>query len=62
VAKSSIGAVPTTNPFSMILSDEQHKIHLLGLGSWDPAANVHMTAYDKQLKDFTAMFDKEAIL
>jgi hypothetical protein len=33
-----------------------------GLGSWDPAAKAHMTAYDMQLKDFTTMYEEEAIL
>jgi hypothetical protein len=30
----------------------------MGLGSWDPAAKEHMMAYDKQIKDFTTMFDE----
>jgi hypothetical protein len=29
------------------------------LGSWDPAAKEHMMAYDKQIKDFKAMYDEE---
>jgi hypothetical protein len=33
-----------------------------GLGSWDPAAKEHMMAYDKQLKDFTTMYDEEATI
>ena len=43
-------------------SDKQHKIHSWGLGSWDPAAKEHMMAYDKQVKDFTTMYDEETIL
>jgi hypothetical protein len=39
---------------------KQHKISSLGLDPWDPAAKEHMMAYDKQLKDFTKMHDKEA--
>jgi hypothetical protein len=38
------------------------KISSWGLGSWDPAAKAHMMAYDKRLKDFTTMYDEEAIL
>jgi hypothetical protein len=34
------------------------KISSSGLGSWDP----HMMAYHKQLKDFTTMYDEEAII
>jgi hypothetical protein len=49
-------------PFSLILSDKQHKIHLWGLGSWDADTKTHLMAYDKQLKDFTTMFGEESIL
>ena len=38
------------------------KISSWGLGSWDPATKEHMMAYDKQIKDFTTMYDEEAIL
>ena len=31
----------------------------MGLGSWHPAAKEHMMAYDKQIKDFKAMYDEE---
>ena len=41
---------------------KQHKISSWGLGSWDPAGKAHMMAYDKQLKDFTTMYDEETIL
>jgi hypothetical protein len=41
---------------------KQHKISSWGLDSWDPAAKAHMMAYDKQLKDFTTMYDEEATL
>jgi hypothetical protein len=29
---------------------------------WNPAAKEHMIAYDKQLKDFTTIYDEETIL
>jgi hypothetical protein len=29
---------------------------------WDAEAKAHMMAYDKKLKDFTTMYDEEAIL
>ena len=48
-----------------VLSSERYfssENYSRGLGSWDPAAKVHMMAYDKQLKDFTTMYDEEAIL
>jgi len=32
------------------------------LDSWDPAAKEHMMAYDKQVEDFTTMYDEETIL
>ena len=32
------------------------------LGSWDPAAKVHMMTHEKQLRDFKTMYDEEAIL
>jgi hypothetical protein len=35
---------------------------LIGTFSWDPAAKAHMITYDKQLKDFTTMYEEEAIL
>jgi hypothetical protein len=35
------------------------KISSWGLGSWDPAAKERMMAYDKQIKDFEAMYDEE---
>ncbi len=34
----------------------------IGLRFVDPAAKGHMMAYDMQLKDFTTMYDEEAIL
>ena len=46
----------------MTVVQKQHKISSWGLGSWDPAAKEHMMAYDKQLKDFTTIYDEEAIL
>ena len=41
---------------------QKHKIHSWGLGSWDADTKTLMMAYDKQLKEFTTMYDKEAVL
>jgi hypothetical protein len=41
---------------------KNRKISSWALGSWGPAAKAQMMAYDKQLKDFTTMYDEEAIL
>ena len=46
----------------MTVVQKQHKMSSWGLGSWDPAAKAQIMAYDKQLKDFTTMYDEEAIL
>ena len=45
-----------------VAQNKNSKISSWGLGSWDPAAKEHMMAYDMQLKDFTTMYDEEAIL
>ena len=46
-----------------VVQNKNSKISSWGLGSWDPATKEHMMAYDnKQLKDFTTMYDEETIL
>jgi hypothetical protein len=45
--------------FYRTVVQKQHKISSQELGSWDPAAKEHMMAYDKQIKDFKAMYDEE---
>ena len=41
---------------------KQHKISSWGLGKRDVDTKIHMMAYDTQLKNFTTMYDEEAIL
>ena len=50
--------------FGILLHDscKNSKISSWGLGSWNPATKAHTMAYDMQLKDFTTMYDEEAIL
>ena len=38
---------------------KQHKISSQEVGSWDPAAKVHMMTHEKQLRDFKTMYDEE---
>jgi hypothetical protein len=35
---------------------------LIGTFRWEVEAKAHMMAYDKQLKDFTTMYEEEASL
>jgi hypothetical protein len=42
--------------------DVSYPAILIGTFSWDAEAKAHMMAYDKQLKDFTTMYDEEPIL